>query len=387
MQLFRNMLKDTFLFFTLGPDSRERRGCPVLAEQDKPQPRRSGAVCGERRPSLPSRPPASQPGLRAPSSPPPPPPPPPQGYAGPRWGLCPLQARRGPPAAGAVRKRCRRPAGGAAGGGRALSVAALPRRRGLRRERSREAAVGGERGHGAARRDGKGPGRRQHGDRHRDQPQDPGEREAAGSLPLHPRQGPDPSCEGQALAVVGAPGSLRPPLRRGGGRRAAVPEPPSALPPAEGGGGVKPQPGRGYRELPAAGGLRPRGPRERESHCFGKRSRGPTVPRRAAAGSAPELEFSLCNGPPGMRARNRGLPGRGSSRSRAFWCDPRYRQVLSAAPTQQSQFENSGRFLFFFLAEPGMTFYQTVRDSFSLQLTSPDGRCLIKDSWDLEVVW
>lgn len=194
----------------------------------------------------------------------------------------------GHPAAGvgAARRHRGGPAGGAAGGGRALSGAALQSQRGLRRE------------HGTARRDRAGPGRRgaarrDHGDRHRDQPQDPGEREAAGSLPLRPRQGLDAACGGRARPMAEAPGSLRPPLRRRGGGAAAGPAPPSPLPPAEGSGGVKPQPGllgapAGGR--PSASGLPGEG-HERESRCFGKRSRGPAVPRRAGAISAPELEF------------------------------------------------------------------------------------------------
>lgn len=173
-----------------------------------------------------------------------------------------------------------------------------------------------------------------------------------------------------------AQGSLWPPLRRGGGGRASGCAPPGPLPPAGGGGAVNPQPRRGYRQLPAASGLRPRG------------SPGRGTTKRVVLGGGvgllpyPGEQLSSlarsCSSRPAA-ARNRRLLGKRSSRSWALRCiSPRYGQVLSAAPAQQLQFENPGSF--FSLAEPGMNLYRAIRDSFSLHLTSPAGLCLKKDS-------
>lgn len=65
--------------------------------------------------------------------------------------------------------------------------------RGRRRRRPRVARRCAARPALGRERAGRGAVRRGHGDRHGDQPQDPGEREAAGSLPVCPRPGPDPS--------------------------------------------------------------------------------------------------------------------------------------------------------------------------------------------------
>lgn len=74
-----------------------------------------------------------------------------------------------------------------------------------RRSVPARAAVGA--GPGAAE---DGAARRSHGDRHRDQPQDPGETEGAGSLPP-PAAGGWVRLWGQAQPVAEAPGSGRPP--------------------------------------------------------------------------------------------------------------------------------------------------------------------------------
>lgn len=413
-QLFRNMLKDTFIFFTLGPYSRACCGCLVLAEQDRLQPwarKRFAVTAGPGQPSIPAcRPPrwgyvspfSPRSSLQEHADPPGRPracascgarvltghtelyverqsvvrawsakepagaaagkgarkdagrrrscwgaseraeapltstlvpsrllgrisPRPPARFRRPAVGT-PPQDRRGEAAGMRAARRPRRgPAGGAAGGGRAFSGAALYSRRGLRRERSREAAVGGEgRGHGTARREGTGTAR----------PWRSAPRSAERSgWERRSRVAPSASAAGAWPRLLGAGpadgwgAGLSPasPQTRGWRGRSG---PCTAEPPSPGGrkrrgeplaGPGLPGAPRGVR--PSASGLPGEG-YEQESHCFGKRSRGPTVPRRAGAISPPELEFSPCSGPPGTQARNRGLPGRGSSRSRAFWCKP-----------------------------------------------------------------
>lgn len=114
------------------------------------------------------------------------------------------RARRG------ARGRCaRRPAGGGAGGGRALCPRALGTRAGGGGSRSRARGRGGRSEPGTA--------RRGHGDRHRDQPQDPGETPAAGSLPPPAAGGQARLREGQAQPAAEAPGSGRPPVTAAGG--------------------------------------------------------------------------------------------------------------------------------------------------------------------------
>lgn len=196
-------------------------------------------------------------------------------------------------AAAARAGRCgRRPAGGGAGGGRALCPSGARYPRGRRWE--------------------PGPGRRGrhgHGDRHRDQPQDPGETEVARSTPSARGRRPGPLVGAGPLPAAEAPGSGRPPVT------------------AAGGGVLRP------RDSPGRGG-------GRTVIFVGSGVGAPLSPNRQLPGadSVPGLRLPPCRARPAP-----GLPG-----GRAAWpgVSPRYRQRLSAAPARQSQFGNPGRFLF-----------------------------------------